>query len=202
MCATERNAMTDIEKRLKALEQWKESVGAIDAAAYFPKKNRRGFQFSDTSLRRLEGVHPDLVAIAHYALRVSDIDFGIPATGGLRTIQTQKILVEKGKSKTMNSRHLTGHALDVYAWVDGKPSWRPDKLLRVHECFDHAALQFDVKLRWGGDWDGDGVHEYRENDLVHHELPRGVYGELFNVRSPGAHRFMQFVKTENVLHGL
>ena len=64
------------------------------------------FRFSKRSLTNLEGVHHDLVEVAHLALSISPIDFVI--IDGVRTIEEQRILVAKGKSKTMDSRHLTG----------------------------------------------------------------------------------------------
>jgi hypothetical protein len=79
------------------------------------------FVFSKRSLTNLEGVHHDLVELAHLALSMSPIDFVV--IDGVRTIEEQRILVAKGKSKTMDSRHLTGHAIDIAAWMNGAISW-------------------------------------------------------------------------------
>lgn len=153
------------------------------------------FALSARSLERLRGVHPDLLAVVHYAIRITPVDFGIPETGGVRTEEMQRDLVSRGKSGTMNSRHLTGHAFDIYAFVDGKPSWSAAHVLAVHDAIVSAATALDIRLRWGGDWDGDGVRERErgENDLVHHELPRVVYGTDMHSRSEKAAAFLAAV---------
>lgn len=69
------------------------------------------FKFSSRSEKNLQGVNPDLVKVTRRALEISEVDFGI--TEGLRSRYRQKQLVTTGKSQTMNSRHLTGHAVDV-----------------------------------------------------------------------------------------
>lgn len=149
------------------------------------------FRLSERSLSRLDGVHPDLLAVAHYAIRTSPYDFGIPETGGVRDEETQRRLVADGKSKTMRSRHRTGHAFDFYAFVSGAASWKTEHVLAVHDAIVSAARALDVPLRWGGDWDMDGVPRERgENDLVHHELPRAVYGDDAHSRSEKAARFL------------
>jgi peptidoglycan LD-endopeptidase CwlK len=73
------------------------------------------------SLSRLEGVHPDLVRVVKKAAAMSDLDFTV--LEGLRTVARQTQLVKQGASKTMNSRHLTGHAVDLAPLIDGKVSW-------------------------------------------------------------------------------
>ncbi|MCV5473136.1 M15 family metallopeptidase, partial [Escherichia coli] len=72
------------------------------------------FRFSCRSEKNLEGVRPQLVAVVRRALELTEVDFGI--TEGLRTKERQKQLVAEGKSQTMNSRHLTGDAVDVVAY--------------------------------------------------------------------------------------
>lgn len=73
------------------------------------------FKFSSRSEKNLQGVNPDLVKVTRRALEISEVDFGI--TEGVRSRYRQKQLVATGKSQTMNSRHLTGHAVDVVAYV-------------------------------------------------------------------------------------
>ena len=91
-----------------------------------------GFQFSKRSLERMEGVDPRLKEIAKHAITISKIDFGIPADGGLRTAERQAELFADGKSKAdgihNKSRHQSGMALDVYAYVEGKASWETEHL--------------------------------------------------------------------------
>ncbi|WP_312781989.1 M15 family metallopeptidase [Brevundimonas sp.] len=116
------------------------------------------FRFSARSKRNLEGVHPDLVAVVTRALELSPLDFVV--TEGLRTVTRQKQLFAAGASRTMNSRHLTGHAVDVAALVDGQVRWDWPLYAQVAAAFKQAALEKRVALIWGGDWTSlrDGPH--------------------------------------------
>jgi len=115
-----------------------------------------GFKFSKRSLERMDGVHDDLVRVAHYALAISKVDFGIPEYGGLRTAEQQRTLFNDGKSKADGVRnksyHQTGRALDVYAFVDGRASWDEHHLAMVAAAMLQAASHCGVALEWGGLW--------------------------------------------------
>lgn len=115
-----------------------------------------GFQFSKRSLERMEGVDPRLKEIAKHAITISKIDFGIPQDGGLRTAERQAELFADGKSKAdgvkNKSRHQSGMALDVYAYVDGKASWETEHLALVAAAMLQSASIFGYKLEWGGLW--------------------------------------------------
>lgn len=115
-----------------------------------------GFQFSERSLERMEGVDPRLKEIAKHAITISKIDFGIPQDGGLRTAERQAELFADGKSKAdgvkNKSRHQTGGALDVYAYVDGKASWEKEHLAMVAAAMFQSASILGYKLEWGGLW--------------------------------------------------
>lgn len=152
------------------------------------------FFLSDRSIRRMAGVHPDLQAVVHYAIRVTNVDFGITATGGVRTLEQQRELVNKGASKTMRSRHLTGHAIDTMAFVDGKVVWDHKPYYEINNAFEKARDALMVPLRWGHDWDMDGVFgEPGEFDLPHRELPRRDYGETTSSMSPPAMDFIRSI---------
>lgn len=116
------------------------------------------FNLSQRSLARLGGVHPDLVAVVKLAILRSPVDFLI--TEGLRSPDRQRELVRAGASRTMNSRHLTGHAVDVAAWVGGRVRWDWPLYPRIAEGFRAAARELDVPIVWGGDWKSlrDGPH--------------------------------------------
>jgi peptidoglycan L-alanyl-D-glutamate endopeptidase CwlK len=117
-----------------------------------------GFAFSARSLKNLQGVHPDLIRVTKRALELTTVDFAI--TEGLRTREHQSELVAAGKSQTKNSRHITGHAVDVMAYVNGKGTWTWQYYERIAEAFKKAANEFDIQIVWGGDWKSfkDGVH--------------------------------------------
>lgn len=116
------------------------------------------FKFGERSKLRMEGIHPDLIAVMELAIQRTPIDFTV--LEGLRTLDRQKQLVAKGASKTMNSRHLTGHAIDV-APLDGKSvSWDWPLYHKLAPVIKGAADDLGVDLEWGGDWRSfkDGPH--------------------------------------------
>lgn len=126
------------------------------------------FRFSSRSLRNMEGVHPDLVAVAHRALEITEIDFLV--TEGLRTREKQIELVRAGASRTTRSRHLTGHAIDIAAWVAGGVRWDWPLYEELSRAFKQAAAELKVPIVWGGDW-----KSFR--DGPHYELSRMEYPE-------------------------
>lgn len=110
------------------------------------------------SLARLEGVHPDLVRVVKKAAAISDLDFTV--LEGLRTIERQKVLFAQKATKTMNSRHLNGHAVDLAPFVGGQVSWDWPLYHRLAKVVKEAAKLEGVPISWGGDWRTfkDGPH--------------------------------------------
>ena len=121
---------------------------------------------SRRSRDRLVGVHPDLVQVVEAAIARTPVDFRV--TEGLRTPKRQAALVRAGASRTLNSRHVTGHAVDVCALVEGKVRWDWPLYPRIAGAFKAAALALDVPVIWGGDWP-------RLRDGPHFELDRSRY---------------------------
>ena len=120
-----------------------------------------------TSLSRLEGVHPDIVKVVKLAITKSDLDFTV--LEGRRTVERQKQLVASGASKTMNSRHLTGHAVDIVPiGPNGKAAFDWPLYDRLGPAVKEAAAKEGVQIVWGGDWSS-----FR--DGPHFELNREVY---------------------------
>jgi len=118
------------------------------------------------SLARLEGVHPDIVRMVKRAAAISDLDFTV--LEGLRTKDRQKQLVAKGASKTMNSRHLTGHAVDLGVMVDGEVRWDWPLYNKLAKVVKQAAKDTGVPIEWGGDW-------RKLKDGPHWQLPWAEY---------------------------
>lgn len=109
-----------------------------------------GFKLGPKSLERLKGVHPDIVRVVQRAIELTEIDFTV--LEGMRTKERQRELVRKGASKTMNSRHLTGHAVDIVPLVDGKISWNFNYYYPLAKAMAQAATELGVNVRWGGAW--------------------------------------------------
>lgn len=110
------------------------------------------------SLSRLEGVHPDLVRVVKKAAAMSSLDFTV--LEGLRTTARQKQLYDQGATKTMNSRHLTGHAVDLAPMIGGTVRWDWPLYHRLAATVKAAAKAENVPIQWGGDWRTfkDGPH--------------------------------------------
>jgi peptidoglycan L-alanyl-D-glutamate endopeptidase CwlK len=124
------------------------------------------FKLSQRSLRNLNGVHPDLVRVVQRALELSTVDFMV--TEGLRTKQRQQMLYAAGATRTLNSRHLTGHAVDLAAWVAGSVRWDWPLYYRIADAMKTAAAELGVAIVWGGDWKSF-------KDGPHFELDKKVY---------------------------
>lgn len=124
-------------------------------------------RFSERSLSILHTVKPDLQRLfSHIVLQY---DCTVLNNGGIRSEEEQRILISQGKSQTMNSKHLTGGAVDIAPWpID----W--DDTARFYYFGGYVrgiAEKLAIDVRWGGDWDGDGqVRDQNFNDLVHFEL--------------------------------
>lgn len=124
------------------------------------------FSLSDRSRARLKGVHPALVGVIEAAIRETPVDFMV--TEGVRTADRQAALVRAGASRTLNSRHLTGHAVDVAALVDGAVRWDWPLYPRIAAVIKAVAARQGVPIVWGGDW-------ARLRDGPHFELSRKVF---------------------------
>jgi peptidoglycan L-alanyl-D-glutamate endopeptidase CwlK len=98
---------------------------------------------------KLQGVHPDLVRVIR---RADEMGAKFHVTCGLRTIEEQRALLAAGKSKTLKSRHLTGHAIDVVAIDAGGVTYDHPDMLAVAQKVKAAAADCGVSVEWGGDW--------------------------------------------------
>lgn len=114
-------------------------------------------------LERLAKVHPDLKAVVMEAAKHSDFR----VVEGMRTIQRQRELVAAGASRTMNSRHLTGHAVDIAPTVGGTIRWDWPLFYPMADAMKSAAQSKGVPITWGGDW--------KMRDGPHFELSRSKY---------------------------
>jgi len=124
------------------------------------------FVLGTRSIQRLTGVHPDLVRVVKRAITLTPVDFTV--LEGLRTLARQKQLVAAGASKTMNSRHLTGHAVDLGAYVGGSVRWDWPLYHKIAAAVKEAARLEGVPIEWGGDW-----HTFK--DGPHWQLPWREY---------------------------
>lgn len=127
------------------------------------------FKLSQTSLSRLEGVKPELVAVVKRAIEITEIDFGV--TQGLRTLEQQEEYVRIGKSQTMKSKHLTGDAVDVVVYIGSNISWELNLYDNVADAFAQAGRDLGVKLRWGAAWNVSDITKWNstmEDAMMHY----------------------------------
>ena len=115
-----------------------------------------GYKLGKGSLKKLEGVDERLVSVVKYAINVTSQDFSCIC--GLRTIDEQRKLVEKGASKTMKSKHLEGNAVDLAAYVDGI-RWELKLYDEIADAMKEGALAVGVKIRWGAAWH---INDFRD----------------------------------------
>jgi len=116
------------------------------------------YKLGPRSVARLKGVHEDLVKVVERAIEITTVDFTV--LEGLRDPLRQKKLVEAGASQTLNSRHITGHAVDLGAWIEDEVRWDWPLYHKIAKAMKEAAKELDVAIIWGGDWKGfpDGPH--------------------------------------------
>lgn len=110
------------------------------------------------SLDRMAGVDPRLQAVIGAAAAICPLTFIV--TEGLRSKERQAMLVQAGKSQTMNSEHCKGRAVDIAVIIDGKADWTFANYQKVALAVKAAALQLQIPVEWGGDWRTlkDGPH--------------------------------------------
>jgi len=147
------------------------------------------------SRTELEGVHPDLIAVVRRAIELTPVDFSVH--DGIRTRAEQQELVDRGASRTMNSRHITGHAVDLVPYINGRLRWEWEPIYGIAEAVRQAADELNVHIRWGGCWKIFTSGEYASTpvrqlvedyvarrraqgrsafiDGPHYELPRNLY---------------------------
>lgn len=109
------------------------------------------FKLGTQSLKELEGVKPILVETVKVAIGISKCDFSVH--DGIRTVEEQRQYVKNGTSKTMNSDHLRGEAVDLVPYVEGKLRWWWPQVYQVAAAMMVASRQTGAVLQWGCVWD-------------------------------------------------
>ena len=135
------------------------------------------FKLGKKSRNRLAGVHPDLIRVVERAIELTEVDFTV--LEGVRSKARQAQLVASGASQTMNSRHLTGHAVDLGAFVDGQVRWDWGLYLRIAEAARSASMELGIPIRWGGTWGLlSDLRGAITAEVLHKRFPDGPHMEL------------------------
>ena len=128
------------------------------------------FTLSQRSLGRLDGVKNELHSVVTTAIGLTNIDFGVSC--GLRTEKEQEALVARGASQTMKSKHLTGDAVDVVAYIGSRISWELNLYDDIADAFKEASVREGVGIKWGASWhipdlrDWEGTAEEAMNSYI------------------------------------
>ena len=122
------------------------------------------FNLSNRSKKKLEGVHPEMVAVVERAIELTKVDFGV--TYGVRTVEEQEKLVASGRSQTMKSKHLIqdsgySHAVDVVAYDGSNVIWELNVYDDICDAFKKAALDLGVAVKWGAAWSEGDIRSYK-----------------------------------------
>lgn len=155
-----------------------------------------GFIFGDNSSKKRDTCHSDLILILDTALSISKVDFGI--SEGHRSVSKQQSYYSIGRTTELHRKPITNvDGVNKKGKHNYYPSlasdlfiWHSDKSTRQKIAYDNVHLAYVAgvidataellynqgkishKIRWGGNWDGDGVIAYDQSfdDLPHFEL--------------------------------
>ena len=113
---------------------------------------------SRRSRGNLVRVDKRLSKIVRNAIQITTVDFGV--IQGIRTIEEQKALVEKGASQTMKSKHLDGLAVDLMAYIGSRGSWELNLYDDIADAIKESAIKENVAIRWGAAWHISNICEW------------------------------------------
>lgn len=131
------------------------------------------FRLGAKSEANLVGVRPTIVAVVRRAILLTEIDFAVHE--GVRSIERQRKYVATGASRTMDSYHLTGDAVDLVPYVDGVLRWETALCNEVAKAMFEASGQLGVPLVWGRVWDTPLI----ELDPDDFDAERALYVERY-----------------------
>ena len=123
--------------------------------------SKNNYKFGKGSLRELVGVHPYLAFAAQKAIERTEFDFGV--FDGVRTAKEQRKLVARGTSKTSNSYHLYGLAIDLVPYFDSKYNWDGKRALKyfneIAKVMNDIIKEYDLPIKHGfAMWGWDRAH--------------------------------------------
>jgi peptidoglycan L-alanyl-D-glutamate endopeptidase CwlK len=143
------------------------------------------FTLSKRSRNNLVGVNDKLVQVVELAIQLTDVDFAV--TEGVRTLARQRQLVAQGASKTLNSKHITGHAVDLVAFLGSRVSWELKLYDEIADAMASAAREHGVAIRWGGAWNVPDIRNWNgdmESAMVHYVDTRRREGKRPFIDAP------------------
>lgn len=115
------------------------------------------YRLSKRSLSRLCGVHPNLGFMVTEAIRLTGVDFAVME--GVRSLETQREYVARGVSRTMDSYHLYGLAIDLAPYIAGQVRYEETPMRKVVETCKAVNATHGLQIDNGWDlWGWDLWH--------------------------------------------
>ena len=146
------------------------SAVLVNTAQYFPTLP---ITMSSSSEVSSNGVNTDLMTVYNRANALAQQQgFTIHIRQGVRTQADQRRYVASGASKTLNSRHLTGDALDLEVKYAGKKTDAQDWhwVRKINTVMQQASRDVGIPVEWGGNWK-------TFKDGFHFQLPWSYHGK-------------------------
>ncbi|MDG4856430.1 M15 family metallopeptidase [Mesorhizobium sp. WSM4982] len=138
----------------------KDSLGLTNQRSRFLEWNPDPIGNNEANLN---AINPTLGQVARLAQKYSGVQFVVGT--GKRTEAEQAKAVQWGWSKTMDSDHLGGNAVDLWPIVDGKVKFDPAAQASIVKAMKRAAKELGVELDVGADFK-------RFKDLPHFALKK------------------------------
>lgn len=143
------------------------------------------YKLGERSIQNINTCDGRLISVVHTAIGWTPYDFSI--IEGHRTVERQqelyntigangeRVTLIDGITKKGNHNYYPSKAFDYLPYpseVNDVNVWKDDNRFAVIAgVIFAAAAHHNVKIRWGGDWDGDGnAADQRLYDLPHIEL--------------------------------
>ena len=109
-------------------------------------------------------------------INYTPVDFVVLKNGALRTAEMQNELYRIGNSQLDGYKHKSAHqsglAVDIVPWVDNKPTWERDYVMRLSGAFYSFLKQRGIKFINGADWNDDGNLAGDSWDGCHFEVKK------------------------------
>lgn len=145
-------------------------------------------RFGARSLDEAKGVSNRLLLLSSFSLLKSPVDFGI--YDGMRTLEEQEEYVRTGVSRTLESKHLTGEAVDLVPFINGKYRWELESCCHIAKCMAMGSVYFGIPVIWGAVWDR------KLTDLNHNDLLKEVEEYTARRKAAGHKAFIDAVHFE------
>lgn len=109
----------------------------------------------------MKGVDLTLCLIFYEVQKRAGFEIHIGYLGGRRSPEQQNDLYKDKKSTRDGykklSKHQSGKAIDFVIYQSSRAVWYADYYEDVWYTFNAVAQDFGVRLRWGGDWNRNGI---------------------------------------------